>query len=226
MRGKLLTLFLQYENELRATVPDFAHQLSDILEVPPQKDVNYSNKPVAEYEIVRTFDSESENELHDDFENNVNFLVELSDYELESLFTKHFEGEADRDTMIAHLANNLDYNTIMSVKKPLRRKNATSESVEEPKKKKKKPKKKKKGLLRRMGEGISDIGREILGNEKVKVNLDELDVDTTPHCGTKKKKKEKIHHLYCNACEFEHTDIFRLCNNCGVEHEGCCDILA
>ena len=57
--GKLLTLFLDYENELRATMPDFAHQLSALLNVPP-KVVDYSKKAVAAYEDFNIDEEELE----------------------------------------------------------------------------------------------------------------------------------------------------------------------
>ena len=79
--GKLLTLFLDYENELRATMPDFAHQLSALLNVPP-KVVDYSKKAVAAYEDFNIDEEELEEKsdeevdelreetlgFHDDFE--------------------------------------------------------------------------------------------------------------------------------------------------------------
>ena len=56
-----------------------------------------------------------------------------------------------------------------------------------------------------------------------------VDTDIEPHCGRKKKHKEQelIKPLqYCDTCEFEHADHYRLCANCNEEHDGCCEILA
>ena len=78
--------------------------------------------------------------------------------------------------------------------------------------------------------------------EYVDVQLDQLEVDSDyeeheidtniqPQCGTSKKKKHKEPQLltplqYCEICEFEHVDHFRLCETCNEEHDGCCEVLA
>ena len=78
--------------------------------------------------------------------------------------------------------------------------------------------------------------------DNVEVDLDYLEVDSDyegheidteiePHCGTSKKKKHKEPHLitplqYCETCEYEHVDHFRLCEVCNEEHDGCCEVLA
>ncbi len=117
--GKLLTLFLDYENELRATMPDFAHQLSALLNVPP-KVVDYSKKAVAAYEDFNIDEEELEEKsdeevdelseetlgFHDDFEKNIMFLMDKSDATLASMYKNHFDDDANRDTMIAQLADN------------------------------------------------------------------------------------------------------------------------
>jgi len=117
--GKLLTLFLDYENELRATMPDFAHQLSALLNVPP-KVVDYSKKAVAAYEDFNIDEEELEEKsdeevdelseetlgFHDDFEKNIMFLMDKSDATLASIYKNHFDHDANRDTMIAQLADN------------------------------------------------------------------------------------------------------------------------
>ena len=49
MNNQIITLYQQHENELKATIPDFAHQLEQLLKIKP-KQIIYSDKLVAEYE--------------------------------------------------------------------------------------------------------------------------------------------------------------------------------
>ena len=99
--GKLLTLFLDHENELRATMPDFAHQLSELLNVPP-KVVDYSKKAVAGYEVPdaqlenSSAEEEEELEFHEDFEKNIMFLMDQSDDSMRSVFKEHFKDDDDK----------------------------------------------------------------------------------------------------------------------------------
>ena len=154
--GKLLTLFLDYENELRATMPDFAHQLSSLLDVPP-KQVDYSNKAVAEYETYEddAFDNESYDdtsfeqaslkeesaemsEFHEDFEKNILFLMPQSDELMSEVFCNHYEEEANRDVMMAKLADNFSLDDLTShfeaaagdmKKKPKKKRNPRRKAV-------------------------------------------------------------------------------------------------
>lgn len=195
MSGKLLTLFLQYENELRATVPDFAHQMSEMLDVPAPK-TNYSSKPVVDYEITES-SSEAELDVHEDFENNVAMVANLDEDKLQSLYEQHFEEDADRETMIAQLADKL---SVDDLEQALEHFDTETEMPCGTKKKKK--------------------------EEPMQLHLD---TDLEQSCGTKKKKKEQqsyLHLEYCDSCEFEHADHYRLCENCNEEHDGCCEILA
>jgi hypothetical protein len=124
--GKLLTLFLDYENELRATMPDFAHQLSSLLNVPP-KQVDYSNKAVAEYETFEddAFENESYDdtsfetaekvsEFHEDFEKNILFLMPQSDELMSEVYCNHYDEEENRDVMMAKLADNFSLGDLTS----------------------------------------------------------------------------------------------------------------
>lgn len=201
MSGKLLTLFLQYENELRATVPDFAHQMSEMLDVPAPK-TNYSSKPVVDYEITDS-SSEAELDVHEDFENNVAMVANLDEDKLQSLYEQHFEKDADRETMIAQLADKLSVDDLEQALEHLD--TGTEMPCGTKKKKKEEP-------------------MQVAESEK----LWSIDTYIEPNCGTKKKKKEKQTFLrleYCDFCEFEHADHFRLCANCNEEHDGCCEIL-
>ena len=87
MNKQLTALYLEYENELKATVPDFAHQLEQLVKVKSQP-VNYDNKPVAAYEQEVYYEEESK--LHPDFELNVNFLSHFETNMVLSVFEKHF----------------------------------------------------------------------------------------------------------------------------------------
>lgn len=219
--GKLLTLFLDYENELRATMPDFAHQLSALLNVPP-KVVDYSKKAVAAYEDFNidapavskppmrrqkkpirrqnardygTKEKESEKsdeevdelketlKFHDDFEKNVMFLMDKSDATLASMYKNHFDDDANRDTMIAQLADNF--------------------STEE---------------LQKQFDNLN------------KLHDSTIDTNIDPHCGVRNNKKKKKNQLiemqFCEACDVSHADHFRFCDLCNEEHDGCCDVLA
>lgn len=204
--GKLLTLFLDYENELRATMPDFAHQLSALLHVPP-KVVDYSKKTVAEYEDfnidapavskpirrqnARDYDDEEDEEsdelseetlgFHDDFEKNIMFLMDKSDALLASIYKNNFDHDANRDTMIAQLADNF--------------------STEE---------------LQHQFENLD------------KLHDSTIDTNIETHCGVgKKKKKDKLIEMqFCDSCEVAHEDHFRFCDLCNEEHDACCDVLA
>ena len=96
MSGKLITLFLQYENELKSTMPDFAHQMGELLEIPSNNKVNYNEKPVVEYEIQNNFsgsDEEMEEEFQfsEDFEKNIQLLLPYSDRAIQLIFEKHFD---------------------------------------------------------------------------------------------------------------------------------------
>lgn len=196
--GKLLTLFLDYENELRATMPDFAHQLSSLLNVPP-KSVDYSKKAVAEYENF-DIDTSDEDELvseetmdfHDDFEKNIMFLMGKSDATLASVFENHFDHGANRDTMIAQLADNFSTDELKS--------NFTNIEMHcgvDPKKKKK----------------------------PTQLLKSEVDTDIKTHCGVE-KKTQLIEMQFCETCDTSHADHFRFCDLCNEEHDGCCDIYA
>lgn len=87
MNKQLTALYLEYENELKATVPDFAHQLEQLVKIKSQP-VNYDNKPVAAYEQEVYYEEESK--LHPDFELNVNFLSHFETNMVLSVFEKHF----------------------------------------------------------------------------------------------------------------------------------------
>lgn len=199
--GKLLTLFLDYENELRATMPDFAYQLSALLNVPP-KAVDYSKKAVAEYENfdINTSDedelvSEETMDFHDDFENNIMFLMGKSDAILASVFENHFDHGANRDTMIAQLADNFSTDELKNSFK-----NIETHCGVDPKKKKK--------------------TTQLLESK--------VDTDIKTHCGVEKKKKKTqlIEMQFCETCDISHTDHFRFCDLCNEEHDGCCDVYA
>lgn len=208
--GKLLTLFLDYENELRATMPDFAHQLSALLDVPP-KAVDYSKKAVAEYENfdIDTSDedelvSEETNDFHEDFENNVMFLMNKSDAMLASVFKNRFNHDANRDTMIAQLSNDFSTKDLKNHFEGAENSDLLSTYINkcgvDPKKKKK--------------------PNQLLESE--------VDTDIETHCGVEKKKKKTqlIEMQFCETCDTSHADHFRFCDLCNEEHDGCCDIYA
>ncbi len=218
--GKLLTLFLDYENELRATMPDFAHQLSALLNVPP-KAVDYSKKAVAAYEDFNLGDeeeieekvdeevdellSEETMDFHNDFEKNIMFLMDKSDTALESVFKNHFDHDANRDTMIAQLADNFST-------EELQNQFQGADNID---------------LLSTY---IKKCGVEP-NKKKQKDKLHDLTIDTNieTHCGVERKKKKKnqlIEMQYCESCDVAHADHFRFCDLCNEEHDGCCDVIA
>ena len=250
MSGKLITLFLQYENELKSTMPDFAHQMGELLEIPSNNKVNYNEKPVAEYEIKNNF-SESEEEMEEefqfseDFEKNIQLLLPYSDRAIQLIFENHFDNEeTDRDSMVGQIADALSHKELSAFEFD------DAGDVMALKEEKEKEEKVNKGRIRRKGAVSEDvetrgapIRRSLHGEEdNVEVDLDqlqvssdyeehEIDTEIEPHCGTSKKKKHKEPHLitplqYCETCEFEHVDHFRLCKVCNEEHDGCCEVLA
>lgn len=207
--GKLLTLFLDHENELRATMPDFAHQMSELLQVPP-KVVDYSKKAVAEYEIAETElettsqESEEEFGFHEDFEQNIMFLMDKSDAMLASVFKNRFNHDANRDTMIAQLSNDFSTEDLKNYFKSAESSDLLSTFINkcgvEPKKKQK--------------------NNQLMESE--------VDADIKTYCGVdkKKKKKELIEIKFCESCDADHADHFRLCDLCNEEHDGCCEVYA
>lgn len=224
--GKLLTLFLEHENELRATMPDFAHQLSELLNVPP-KVVDYSKKAVAEYEVSEvepettntTEELEEDLEFHEDFEKNIMFLMDQSDETMLSVFRNHFEGEENRENMMAQLADNFSYDNLQSMFQ-----NTNNSDVKD-------------DLLSTY---ISHCGVD----KKKKKNdpqLQEIESESEMHCAEEKnklphnikivtlaerKKNELIEIRFCESCDASHADHFRLCDLCNEEHDGCCEIYA
>lgn len=207
--GKLLTLFLDHENELRATMPDFAHQLSELLNVPP-KVVDYSKKAVAGYEVPdaqlenSSAEEEEELEFHEDFEKNIMFLMDQSDDSMRSVFKEHFKDDDDkRENMMAQLADNF---TNESIQKMFERGSDMKDDL--------------------LSTFISHCGVE--DKKKKKSYLQQVDTDTKTHCGVEKKKKKNrfIQINFCEACDAEHADHFRLCGICNEEHDGCCEVYA
>ena len=206
--GKLLTLFLEHENELRATMPDFAHQLSVLLNVPP-KLVDYSKKAVAGYEVPdaqlenSATEEEEELEFHEDFEQNIMFLMDQTDDSMRLVFQKHFKDDDDnRENMMAQLADNFTNESIQKMFEP------ESDMKDD--------------LL---STSISHCGVE---EKKKKTYLEQVDTETKTHCGVEKKKKKNqfIQIQFCESCDAEHADHFRLCDICNEEHDGCCEVYA
>lgn len=206
--GKLLTLFLDHENELRATMPDFAHQLSELLNVPPKK-IDYSNKAVAEYEVPDAqlensgTEEEEELEFHEDFEQNIMFLMDQTDDSMRLVFQKHFkDDDGNRENMMAQLADNF---TNESIQKMFERESDMKDDL--------------------LSTYISHCGVE---KKKKKTYLEQVDTETKTHCGVEKKKKKNqfIQIQFCESCDAEHADHFRLCDICNEEHDGCCEVYA
>lgn len=228
--GKLLTLFLDYENELRATMPDFAHQLSELLNVPP-KIVDYSKKAVAEYEVSETEpettvnkESEEEFEFHEDFEKNIMFLMEKNDESMMSVFKDHFEGEENRETMMAQLADNFSLEKLQSFFEPAGYDAGYGTNRIDPNSKKNIEKKSKEN-----NENKEKEKKRTFLDSLLKPIFGEEGMDVTPHCGVdpkKKKKNDLIEIKFCESCDAEHADHFRLCDLCNEEHDGCCEVYA
>jgi len=228
--GKLLTLFLDHENELRATMPDFAHQLSELLQVPP-KVVDYSKKAVAEYEIAETElentnqeseeESEKEFEFHEDFEKNIMFLMDKNDESMMSVFKNHFEGDENRETMMAQLADNFSLENLQSFFEPAGQ-NTTKPPKGKGKTKEKSTKRKTKGFFETIGDAIfREEGKPQVQDDLLSTYIN--------HCGVDPKKKKKsglIEIKFCESCDAEHADHFRLCDLCNEEHDGCCEVYA
>lgn len=216
MNNQIITLYQQHENELKATIPDFAHQLEQLLKIKPKR-INYIDKPVAEYE-QEVYEDTTDDKLHPDFEENVCLLSQFEEGTINSLFTQHFDDDLNHSEQIALLSDTFSNGQLNNFVEKL--KYIDADGVER--------------------DDLTDkpIPRS-LHEEEIEVDLDrlevdsdyeehEIDTDINGQCGKKKKKEpELIKPLqYCDTCEFEHSDHFRLCANCNEEHDGCCEILA
>lgn len=295
MEKHLTALYLQHENELKATVPDFAHQLEKLIDV-KNKPVNYDEKPVAAYEQEVYYDDETK--FHEDFELNVNFLSHFENNMILSLFKKHFPNEqlqhAEQIALLADSFANTQLQEFMqteveedfeaagakgkgphteeekeyldkSKKEILRefegglrkqraeeldpyteratvaeekkmyedsRRRQEREKLQRLREKEMREAKRKQEEGKSTWEKMTSVFTESDEVEEDLITLamaTNVDTDIEPHCGRKKKHKEQelIKPLqYCDTCEFEHADHYRLCANCNEEHDGCCEILA
>ena len=244
MNNQIITLYQQHENELKATIPDFAHQLEQLLKIKP-KQIIYSDKSVAEYE-QEIYEDTTDDKLHPDFEENVGLLSQCEEDTINKLFIQHFDDDLNYSEQIALLSDTFSNKQLNNFVEKLQYIDADGVEMDDltdkpiPKGKSTREKKKeaeKQYSKRRFGRRAPI--RRSLHEEEIEVDLDklkldfdydghEIDTDTKGQCGKKKKKEpELIKPLqYCDTCEFEHADHFRLCANCNEEHDGCCEILA